>query len=114
MRSNLGLLCFGMMIAAVGCQLVDNQPTGSSGAAGSADPTGSSSSTGGGDDACKGVPTEGQCVGTGKIQSCFVSEEGSTPPQIIETTCGAQTECRIVNGSAACKPTGACFNGATA
>ncbi len=112
MRSNLGLLCFGMMLAAVGCQFLEGEPTGTS-STGSSDST--SSGTGGstGDDACKGVPTEGRCVGTGKIQSCFVSEEGSTLPQIIESPCGAQTECKVVNGSAACKPTGACFNGAT-
>lgn len=60
-----------------------------------------------------GVPTEGQCVGTTKIQSCFVSEEGNTPPTIVMSTCGAQQACQVVNGSAVCKPTGACFEGAT-
>ena len=57
MRSNLGLLCFGMMLAAGGCQLVNGEPTGTTGSMGSSDST--SSGTGGstGDDACKGVPT---------------------------------------------------------
>jgi hypothetical protein len=114
MRSHLGLLCCGIVLVAVGCALENN--AGSTGSTGSGTGTGTGSSgTGGnaGDDPCMGVPTQGQCMGTGKIQSCFVSEEASTPPQIIESACGAQQECKLVNGSALCKPTGACFEGAT-
>ena len=113
MRSHLGLLCFGMVFATVGCLMEGT--TGSTGSTGTGSTGTGSSGTGGqsGDDACKGVPTEGQCMGASKIQSCFVSEEANTAPQIIESTCGAQQECKLVNGSAACRPTGACFEGST-
>src|SRR4051812_31522723 len=116
MRSHLGLLCSGLLVTVGGCMLVDGTgtttSTGSTGSKGDTTSSGMGGSTS--DDPCMGVPTEGQCVGTTKIQSCFVSEEGNTPPRIIESTCGAQQACQVVNGSAVCKPTGACFNGATA
>lgn len=118
MRSHLGLLCCGLVLASAGgCTLLDNSgSTTSTGSTGSSGDTTSSSGAGGasGDDPCMGVPTQGQCVGTTKIQSCFVSEEGNTPPSIIESTCGPQQACQVVNGAALCKPTGACFEGATA
>jgi len=102
-----------MVFATVGCLMEGT--TGSTGSTGTGSTGTGSSGTGGqsGDDACKGVPTEGQCMGASKIQSCFVSEEANTAPQIIESTCGAQQECKLVNGSAACRPTGACFEGST-
>jgi hypothetical protein len=115
MRTQLALFGLGMTLAASGCGLLNTNTTTST-STGDGGSTSSSGSTGVGGataDGCNGVPTEGQCVGTDKIQSCFVSEEGGTPPQILTTTCGPQQACQMVNGSAACKPTGACFNGAT-
>lgn len=114
MRTHLALGGFGMMLVAAGCVITNPSNTTSTGSTGS---TGSGGNGTGGHaegDECKGVPTEGRCVGTDKIESCFVSEEGNTPPQIIMSPCGAQKACQMVNGSASCKPTGACFDGATA
>jgi hypothetical protein len=93
-------------------------PGGAGGAGGAAGGAGGAAGSGGSggtpEDPCQGIPTTGRCVGTDKIEGCVVSGEPDTPPQLTEVTCDALTECKEVNGAAACVPTGDCLPGESA
>lgn len=107
MRSYVGLLLSGLLLGSTGCALLEGTGD-TTGGTGGGDTTGGDPS-----DPCKGVPTEGRCVDDGTIESCFISEEHDTAPQIITAKCDAGEICKIVNGSAACKPVGDCYDGDT-
>jgi hypothetical protein len=137
MRSNIGLILLGLGIAAgsTACT-VTNDTSGKTGAGGgttTASGGGGATGQGGGGtggqggqgtggqgtggaaaNPCGAVPVAGACSPDNtKIQSCFVSEESNVPPKVVETTCDPGTACQVWKGTAACRPTGACFNGDT-
>jgi hypothetical protein len=135
MRSHLGLYFIGIALGITGCTITEAKPEGDGGAGGATTSDGGSGGAGGStntggaggstntggsggaggasDDGCNGVPVEGECVGTTQIRSCFVSGESGVEPVIKEVDCTAGTECQFANGTAVCKPTGECFEGAT-
>ncbi len=127
MRSNIGLLLVGLGIAAAtsGCTVTEaDSKTGTTGGTTTGSGVGGQGQGGGAAggqgqggaaaDACNGVPVMGACsADKTKIQSCFVSEEAGQAPKIVDTVCDKGTACEMWKGSAACRPTGACFAGDT-
>ena len=71
--------------------------------------TGGSTTTG--DDGCDGVPVAGECVDSKTIRGCFVSEDFSTPPTVITSTCGDNEECGMGVNGAECQLQGDCYPG---
>lgn len=123
MRTHIGLYLFmAAALGAVGCTIktgpADSGSGGGSSTASSGGAGGGSSSTSGGagggvDDPCAGVSRAGECVDAATIRSCFVSGEDGVAPEIKDVACVANTACTTVDGVAACRPVGDCFEGSS-
>lgn len=114
MRSYLGLVFISLAIGATACTIQNNETKGSGGGA-TTTTTGAGAGGGGtgGAGPCGEVPVLGECATATTIKSCVVSEESGVDPKVLEVTCKAGTQCQMVNGAAACKPIGDCFDGDT-
>jgi hypothetical protein len=61
---------------------------------------------------CGGVPVLGRCSADGTtMEACVVPMVPYSQPKIVQTTCAKGTACQTWKGTAACRPTGACFEG---
>src|SRR4051812_23716933 len=80
----------GMLVGASGCVILEGPDAGQTSTGGSGGDSATGTGTGGAapsDEVCDGAKTTGECVGKSRIRSCFVSEDPSQAPQVVEVDC---------------------------